>query len=164
MAPSARSVPRDVLARHHCLMPSRLASHERIRSRRAARNGRRGAVTWGLARGDSGPLRALILEADPEMTEGGSGGSRRIRWRGPGLVTTGSSAPGRRAKVVKLTFARGPGSQTRRASLIPAWRATREGRSTSTKARGRCARVQALVKAAVAQNDPPAKTVALPHQ
>ena len=100
-------------------------------------------------------MRALILEADPEMIE-------ERKWRKPsnamagvpvwshdGIVCTGETYK----KVVKLTFARGASSRTHRASSIPAWKATCEGRSTSTKARRSTARAfKALVKAAVAQN------------
>jgi hypothetical protein len=75
-------------------------------------------------------MRALILEADPEMIE-------EWKWRGTpvwshhGIVCTGEAY----TKVVKLTFARGRASQTHRGSSIPAWTATREGRSISTKGR-----------------------------
>ena len=73
-------------------------------------------------------MRALILEADPEMTEEWKWMGTPV-WSHHGIVCTGETY----TKVVKLTFARGPSSQTRRASSIPAWKATREGRSTSTK-------------------------------
>jgi len=82
-------------------------------------------------------LRALILEADPEMIE-------ERKWRKPsnamagvpvwshqGIVCTGETY----TKVVKLTFAQGPASRTHRVSSIPAWKAARAGRSTSTKGR-----------------------------
>ena len=75
-------------------------------------------------------MRALILEADPEMTEEWKWMGTPV-WSHHGIVCTGEAY----TKVVKLTFARGPGSQTHRASSIPAWKATREGRSTSTKGR-----------------------------
>ncbi len=71
-------------------------------------------------------MRALILEADPEMTE-------EWKWRGTpvwsrhGIVCTGEAY----AKVVKLSFARG----ARLADPAPARKGTRAGRSTSTKAR-----------------------------
>ena len=101
-------------------------------------------------------MRALILEADPEMIE-----ERKWRkavecgWRGfRSGRTTGSSAPGRRTKkVVKLTFARGASipdpsrlfnssleGNTRRAIDI------HEGEKVDARA------FKALVKAAVAQN------------
>src|ERR1700676_2801079 len=98
-------------------------------------------------------MRALILEADPEMTE-------EVKWRGTpiwshhGIVCTGESY----AKVVKLTFARGaivpdPASlfnsslegNTRRAIDI------HEGEKVDARA------FKALVKAAVALNSLPAK-------
>ena len=98
-------------------------------------------------------IRALILEADPEMTEG-------WKWRGTpvwshhGMVCTGESYK----KVVKLTFARGAsisdpsqlfntgfGGNTRRAIDI------HEGEKVDAGA------FKALVKAAVAQNGARAK-------
>jgi hypothetical protein len=96
-------------------------------------------------------MRALILEADPEMTE-------EWKWATPvwshhGIVCTGEAYK----KVVKLTFARGAGTpdpsglfnsslggNTRRAIDI------REGETVDARA------FKALVKAAVAQNGPPA--------
>ena len=93
-------------------------------------------------------MRALILEADPEMTE-------EWKWMVPvwshhGIVCTGEAY----TKVVKLTFARGAsipdpsrlfnsslGGNTRRAIDI------REGEKVNAGA------FKALVKAAVAQND-----------
>ena len=98
-------------------------------------------------------MRALILEADPEVIE-------EWKWRGTpvwshdGIVCTGESY----AKVVKLTFARGASvpdpsrlfnssleGNTRRAIDIP------EGEKVDARA------FKALVKAAVAQNGLPAK-------
>ena len=98
-------------------------------------------------------MRALILEADPEMTE-------EWKWRGTpvwshhGIVCTGETY----TKVVKLTFARGASipdpsglfnssleGNTRRAIDI------HEGEKVDAGA------FKALVKAAVAQNGPPAK-------
>jgi hypothetical protein len=80
-------------------------------------------------------MRALILEADHEMIE-------ERKWRKPsnamagvpvwshhGIVCTGETY----TNVVKLTFAGGPASRIHRTSSIPAWKATPEGRSTSTK-------------------------------
>jgi hypothetical protein len=104
-------------------------------------------------------MRALILEADPEMTE-------ERKWRKPsnamagvpvwshnGIVCTGETY----TKVVKLTFARGASipdpsrlfnssldGNTRRAIDI------HEGEKVDARA------FKALVKAAVAQNGPPA--------
>ena len=98
-------------------------------------------------------MRALILEADPEMTE-------EVKWMGTpvwshhGIVCTGESYK----QVVKLTFARGAKvpdpsrlfnssleGNTRRAIDI------HEGEKVDARA------FKALVKAAVAQNGPPAK-------
>jgi len=97
-------------------------------------------------------MRALILEADPEMNE-------EWKWMVPvwshhGIVCTGEAY----TKVVKLTFARGArlpdpshlfnsslGGNTRRAIDI------REGEKVDAGA------FRALVKAAVARNGPPAK-------
>jgi hypothetical protein len=97
-------------------------------------------------------MRALILEADPEMTE-------EWKWMGPawshdGIVCTGEAY----AKAVKLTFARGARTpdpsrlfnsslegNTRRAIDI------HEGEKVGAGA------FKALVKAAAAQNGPPAK-------
>jgi hypothetical protein len=105
-------------------------------------------------------MRALILEADPEMIE-----ERKWRkasnalagvpvWSHNGIVCTGEKY----AKVVKLTFARGASlpdparlfnssleGGTRRAIDI------HEGEKVDAGA------FKALVKAAVAQNGPPAK-------
>jgi len=73
-------------------------------------------------------MRALILEAAPEIIE-------EWKWRGTpvwsrnGILCTGESY----TKVVKLTFAKGPRSQTQPASSIRASKGTHEGRSTSTK-------------------------------
>jgi hypothetical protein len=104
-------------------------------------------------------MRALILEADPEMTE-------ERKWRKPsngmagvpvwshnGIVCTGETY----TKVVKLTFARGASipdpsrlfnssldGNTRRAIDI------HEGEKIDARA------FKALVKAAVARNGPPA--------
>jgi hypothetical protein len=104
-------------------------------------------------------MRALILEADPQMTE-------ERKWRKPsnamagvpvwshnGIVCTGEMY----TKVVKLTFARGASipdpsrlfnssleGNTRRAIDI------HEGEKVDARA------FKALVKAAVAQNGPPA--------
>ena len=105
-------------------------------------------------------MRALILEADPEIIE-------ERKWRKPsnaiagvpvwshnGIVCTGETY----RKVVKLTFARGASipdpsrlfnssleGNTRRAIDI------HEGEKVDTRA------FKALVKAAVAQNGPPGK-------
>ena len=97
-------------------------------------------------------MRALILEADPEVTE-------EWKWSNPvwshdGIICTGEAY----TKVVKLTFARGAKvpdpsrlfnssleGNTRRAIDM------HEGENVDARA------FKALVKAAVAQNDSPAK-------
>src|ERR687892_2784024 len=98
-------------------------------------------------------MRALILEADPEMTEEWKWMGTPV-WSHHGIVCTGEAY----TKVVKLTFARGARipdpsrlfnssleGNTRRAIDI------HEGEKVDAGA------FKALVKAAVAQNDPPAK-------
>jgi hypothetical protein len=98
-------------------------------------------------------MRALILEADPQMTEEWKWGNPV--WSHHGIVCTGEAY----TKVVKLTFARGAGipdpsrlfnssldGNTRRAIDI------REGEQVDAGA------FQALVRAAVARNGPPAET------
>jgi len=98
-------------------------------------------------------MRALILEADPEMTEEWKWMGTPI-WSHNGIVCTGETY----TKVVKLTFARGARTpdpsrlfnsslegNTRRAIDI------HEGEIVDAGA------FKALVKAAVAQNGPAAK-------
>ncbi len=98
-------------------------------------------------------MRALILEADPEMTEEWKWMGTPV-WSHHGIVCTGEAY----TKVVKLTFARGARipdpsrlfnssleGNTRRAIDI------HEGEKVDADA------FKALVKAAVAQNGPPAK-------
>jgi hypothetical protein len=98
-------------------------------------------------------MRALIREADPEITE-------EVKWRGTpvwshgGIVCTGESY----AKVVKLTFARGASlpdpSRLFNASLEGNTRRAidlREGEKVDAAAS------KALVKAAVARNASPGK-------
>ncbi len=98
-------------------------------------------------------MRALILRADPKMTE-------EWKWRGTpvwshqGIVCTGEAY----TKVVKLTFAHGAGlpdpSHLFNASLEGTTRRAidiHEGETVDARA------FRALVKAAVARNGPPAK-------
>jgi hypothetical protein len=98
-------------------------------------------------------MRALILDADPEMTEEWKWMGTPV-WSHHGIVCTGEAY----TKVVKLTFARGARipdpsrlfnssleGTTRRAIDI------HEGEKVDAGA------FKALVKAAVAQNGPPAK-------
>ena len=99
-------------------------------------------------------MRALILDADPEMTEEWKWMGTPV-WSRHGSVCTGEAY----TKVVKLTFARGAKTpdpsrlfnsslegNTRRAIDI------HEGEKVDAGA------FKALVKAAVAQNGPPAKS------
>jgi hypothetical protein len=103
-------------------------------------------------------MRTLILEADPEMTEEWKWMGTPV-WSHHGIVCTGEAY----TKVVKLTFARGARTpdpsrlfnsslegNTRRAIDI------HEGEKVDAGA------FKALVKAAVAQNGPPAKAGAKP--
>jgi hypothetical protein len=98
-------------------------------------------------------MRALILEADPEMTEEWKWMGTPV-WSHHGIVCTGEAY----TKVVKLTFARGAKlpdpsrlfnasleGNTRRAIDI------HEGETVNARA------VKTLVKAAVAANSAPAK-------
>jgi hypothetical protein len=98
-------------------------------------------------------MRALILEADPEVTEEWKWMGTPV-WSHDGIVCTGEAY----MKVVKLTFAQGARipdpsrlfnssleGNTRRAIDI------REGEKVDARA------FKALVKAAVAQNGPPVK-------
>ena len=98
-------------------------------------------------------MRALILEADPEMTEEWKWMGTPV-WSHHGNVCTGETY----TKIVKLTFARGAtipdpsrlfnsslAGNTRRAIDI------HEGEKVDAVA------FKALVKSAVAQNGPPAK-------
>ena len=98
-------------------------------------------------------MRALILEADPEMTEEWKWMGTPV-WSHHGIVCTGEAY----TKVMKLTFARGARipdpsrlfnssleGNTRRAIDI------HEGEKVDAGA------FKALVKSAVAQNGPPAK-------
>jgi hypothetical protein len=101
-------------------------------------------------------MRALILEADPEMTEEWKWGVPV--WSHHGIVTTGEAY----TKVVKLTFARGAGvpdpsrlfnssleGNTRRAIDI------HEEEKVDARA------FKALVKAAIALNGPPSTKAAV---
>jgi hypothetical protein len=98
-------------------------------------------------------MRALILEADPEMTE-------EWKWRGTpvwsdhGIVCTGEAY----TKVVKLTFARG----ARVPDPSRLFNSSLEGNSRRAIDIHQGEKVdagafKALVRAAVAQNGPPAK-------
>lgn len=98
-------------------------------------------------------MRALILEADPEMTEEWKWMGTPV-WSHHGIVCTGEAY----TKVVKLTFARGARipdpSRLFNSSLEGNMRRAidiHEGEKVDAGA------FKALVKAAVAQNGPPAK-------
>lgn len=97
-------------------------------------------------------MRALILEADPGMTE-------EWKWAVPvwshdGIVCTGEAY----TKVVKLTFVRGAGlpdpSRLFNSSLEGS---TRRAIDVHEGEKVDAAAFKALVKAAVARNRPPAK-------
>ena len=133
---------------------ARTGSHERASGEPASRLIDQRIRDLGDWRGETlARMRALILEAEPEMTE-------EWKWKGTpvwshhGIVCTGETY----TKVVKLTFARGAGlpdpsrlfnssleGNTRRAIDI------REGETVDAGA------FTALVKAAVAQNALPPK-------
>ena len=105
-------------------------------------------------------MRALILEADPEMIEerkwrkASNGMAGVPAWSHNGIVCTGETY----AKVVKLTFAQGANipdpSRLFNSSLEGNMRRAidiHEGEKIDARA------FKALVKAAVVQNGPPAK-------
>ncbi len=106
-------------------------------------------------------VRALILEADPAMIEERkwkkpSNGMAGVPvWSHRGIVCTGETY----AKVVKLTFAQGakiPDPSCLFNSSLEG--ATRRAIDIAEGTRVDADAFQALVKAAVAQNDPPVKT------
>jgi hypothetical protein len=130
-----------------------MKSHEPVTGKPASRLIDQRISELGGWRGETlARMRALILEADAEMTE-------EWKWSNPvwsrhGIVCTGEAY----TKVVKLTFARGASipdpsrlfnssleGNTRRAIDI------HEGEKVDAGA------FKALVKAAVAENGPPAK-------
>jgi hypothetical protein len=100
-------------------------------------------------------MRALILEADPEMTEEWKWMGTPV-WSHHGIVCTGESYQ----KVVKLTFARGAKipdpSRLFNSSLEGNTRRAIDIHEGEKVAAGT---FKALVKAAVALNGPPAKTM-----
>jgi len=131
-----------------------MRSHERATGKPASRLIDQRIRDLGGWRGETlARMRALILEADPEMTEEWKWMGTPV-WSHHGIVCTGEAY----TKVVKLTFARGARipdpsrlfnssleGNTRRAIDI------HEGEKVDAGA------FKALVKAAVAQNGPPAK-------
>jgi len=131
-----------------------MRSHERATGKPASRLiDQRIRDLGGWRGGTLARMRALILEADPEMTEEWKWMGTPV-WSHHGIVCTGEAY----TKVVKLTFARGASipdpsrlfnssleGNTRRAIDI------HEGEKVDAGA------FKALVKAAVAQNGPPAK-------
>jgi hypothetical protein len=141
----------------------RMRTRERTTTRPASRLIDRRIRDLGGWRGETlARMRALILEADPEMTEEckwvkPTNPSGVPVWSHDGIVCTGEAY----SKVVKLTFARGASlpdpsglfnasleGNTRRAIDI------HEGERVDARA------FKALVRAAVAQNRPPEKTKA----
>jgi len=131
-----------------------MKSHERATGKPASRLIDQRIRDLGGWRGETlARMRALILAADPEMTEEWKWMGTPV-WSHHGNVCTGEAY----TKVVKLTFARGASipdpsrlfnsslaGNTRRAIDI------HEGETVDPGA------FKALVKAAVAQNGPPAK-------
>ena len=129
-------------------------SHEQATGKAASRLIDQRIRDLGGWRGETlARMRALILEADPDMTEEWKWMGTPV-WSHHGIVCTGESY----TKVVKLTFARGASipdpsrlfnssleGNTRRAIDI------QEGEKVDA---GAC---KALVKAAVARNGSPAK-------
>ena len=133
---------------------ARMASHERAMGKRASELIDQRIADLGGWRGETlARMRALILDADPAMTE-------EVKWMGTpvwshhGNVCTGEAYK----QVVKLTFAQGASipdpkglfnssleGNTRRAIDI------REGEKVDARA------FKALVKAAVAENTRSAK-------
>ncbi|KAB2970037.1 MAG: DUF1801 domain-containing protein [Thermoanaerobaculia bacterium] len=130
-----------------------MKSREQVSAKPASRLIDERILDLGGWRGETlARMRALVLEADPGMTE-------EWKWNHPvwshhGIVCTGEAY----TKVVKLTFARGASipdpsglfnssleGNTRRAIDL------HEGEQVDARA------FQALVKAAVARNGPPAK-------
>ena len=134
--------------------PAVKQGHERAIGEAASRLIDRRILDLGGWRGETlARMRALILEADPEMTEEWKWMGTPV-WSHHGNVCTGEAY----AKVVKLTFARGAGvpdpsrlfnssleGNTRRAIDI------HEGETVDADA------FKTLVQAAVARNGPPAK-------
>ena len=98
-------------------------------------------------------MRALILEADPEMTEEWKWMGTPV-WSHHGIVCTGEAY----TKVVKLTFARGartPDPSRRFNSSLEG--NTRRAIDIHEREKVDAGAFKALVKAAVAQNSRPAK-------
>jgi hypothetical protein len=131
-----------------------MSSHEQATGKAASRLIDQRIVELGGWRGETlARMRALILEADPEVTEEWKWMGTPV-WSHHGIVCTGETY----TKVVKLTFARGAKlpdpsrlfnssleGNTRRAIDI------HEGEKVDARA------FKALVKAAVAQNGLSAK-------
>jgi hypothetical protein len=127
----------------------RTTSHEQATGRAASRLIDQRIRELGDWRGETlARMRALILGADPEMTEEWKWMGTPV-WSHGGIVCTGEAY----AKVVKLTFARGASlpdpSRLFNASLEGNTRRAidlREGETIDARA------FKALVKAAVAEN------------
>src|ERR1700719_2356690 len=132
-----------------------MRSHEQATGKPASRLIDQRIRDLGGWRGDTlARMRALVLEAEPEMIEEGKWRGTPV-WSHQGIVCTGEAY----TKVVKLTFARGASipdpsrlfnssleGNTRRAIDI------HEGETVNARA------FKALVKAAVARNGTLAKT------
>jgi hypothetical protein len=129
-------------------------SHEQATGKAASRLIDQRICDLGGWRGETlARMRALILEADPEMIEEWKWMGTPV-WSHHGIVCTGESY----TKVVKLTFARGASipdpSRLFNSSLEGNRRRAidiHEGEKVDAGA------FKALVKAAVAQDGPPAK-------
>jgi hypothetical protein len=133
-------------------VPAGIRSHEQATGKSASRLIDQRIRDLGGWRGETlARMRALILEADPEMTEEWKWAGTPV-WSHHGIVCTGEAY----TKIVKLTFARGARipdpahlfnssleGNTRRAIDI------HEGEKVNAGA------FRALVKAAVTQNGPP---------
>jgi len=146
--------PQIAKADGHAPILAGLRSRERATGKPASRLIDQRIRDLGGWRGETlARMRALILEADPEMTEEWKWMGTPV-WSHHGIVCTGEAY----TKVVKLTFARGARipdpsrlfnssleGNTRRAIDI------HEGEKVDAGA------FKALVKAAVAQNGPPKK-------
>ncbi len=151
MSPAKQKVKAPKAA---AVLAAGMSSNEQATGEAASRLIDQRIVDLGGWRGETlARMRALILEADPEMTEEWKWMGTPV-WSHHGIVCTGESY----TKAVKLTFARGAGladpsglfnssleGNTRRAIDI------REGEKVDARA------FKALVKAAVAQNGASAK-------
>src|ERR1041384_4570531 len=108
-----------------------MKSHEQATGKPASRLIDQRIRELGDWRGDTlARMRALILEADPGMTEEWKWMGAPV-WSHLGIVCTGETY----TKVVKLTFARGAKLPDPSRLFNSSLDGTREGRSISTKGR-----------------------------